>query len=70
MILDILIGIILIVHGFYSLYASYKNKSLVALIFDSDFFIEKKILGPNFNKIFNFLFGIAEIVLGFIIVIP
>lgn len=62
MLLDLLTGIILITHGCYTLYAGYKNKPLTWLIFKSDFFLEQKILGSSFNKVFNYFFGCVEII--------
>ena len=64
MIIDLLISLILIAHGFYTLYAGYRNKPLTWFILKSDFFLEQKILGSNFNKVFNLFFGSIEIVFG------
>ena len=69
MVLDILASIVLILHGPYSIYAGFKNKALVAQIFDSDFYFERKFLGASFNKIFNILFGIIELILGVLILL-
>ena len=67
MLLNIITAFVLIIHGPYSIYAGIKNKPLVAQIFDSDFYFEKKILGASFNTVFNIIFGIIELLFGILI---
>ena len=67
MISNIIAGVFLVIHGSISIFAGVKNKQLQSFIFDSEFWIERKILGTSFNKVFNILFGIVEFVFGIII---
>jgi hypothetical protein len=67
MILDILTAIVLILHGPYSIYAGIRNKPLIAQVFDSDFYLEKKIIGASFNTVYNIIFGIIELLFGILI---
>jgi len=65
---EILIGIVLIIHGIYTLYAGYRNKPLTWLIFKVDYLIEQKIIGPHFNKVFNYLLGLVEVIFGVLVI--
>lgn len=66
-IIEILISIYLIIHGLYSLYASYKNKKTIHWELPSTTYLSKKIFGDHFDKWHNFFWGIIELILGVIL---
>ena len=59
-------GIALIIWGVLSLRAFALDKKFLGSDHDSGAFLFKKLLGREYNKMSNFLFGILEIVLGVI----
>lgn len=65
-IITILISTYLLIHGLYSLYASYKNKETIHWELPSTTFLSKKIFGKHFNSWHNFFWGIVELFLGII----
>lgn len=64
MTIKILLSIGLILHGLYSLYASYKGKKTIHWELPSTTFLAEKILGKYFDKWHNFFWGVVEIILG------
>gem|GEM_PF-4540250 len=64
--LDI-IAIVLFLHGTYSLYLSFKGKDIAGYISSADIFLLRKLFGNQHKSIVNFVFGVLEIISGFII---
>jgi hypothetical protein len=63
------LGILLTVHGLYSIYVAIKGGPLQAYIGTSDY-IFKKILGENnSNSLFNLLVGLIETFFGILLII-
>ena len=63
-IVDVIIGVLLIVHGFYSLYSSYKGSKTKHWEMPSTTYLPKKIFGKYFDRWHNFHWGMIEIFLG------
>ncbi len=61
----VFLGFIILIHGFYSLYSSYKGKKSNFFALPSSSFIPKKIFGKHYNRIENFVWGSMELFIGF-----
>lgn len=58
------IGIILVALSIYSFYACFKGKEEAGVVFISDSFFLRKLLGKNFKYVFNFTVGVIELFFG------
>jgi len=66
----IIIGIILLTIGLYSIYSGIKGKRFRGYMSPSDKFIVKKVFGDKgSNYIFNIFWGIIEIIFGILILL-
>lgn len=61
------VGIILLLHGIYTLYAAIKNKDMTFVAAPSDIYLIKKLLGQHHKPFLNLIVGIIEIILGILI---
>jgi uncharacterized membrane protein YfcA len=59
-----IIGILLVIHGLYSLYRSYKGTKTIHWELPATTYIFEKIFGKNFDKWHNFFWGTIEVLLG------
>jgi hypothetical protein len=69
-ILFIGVAIFLIIHGIYSIYSAIKGGPMRGVMMPSDTFIARKLLGEDgSNRFFNLLFGLVEVIIGFIMIL-
>lgn len=61
---NLLISLLLFVHGLYSLYASYKGKKTIHFELPSTTYLSEKIFGKHFDRWHNFFWGVVEVILG------
>ena len=62
--IDFTIGILLLIHGIYSLIASYKGKETIHWELPSTTYLSQKIFGKKFDKWHNFFWGFIEVSIG------
>ena len=58
-------GFIILIHGLYSLYSSYKGRKSNFFALPSSSFLPKKIFGKHFDRIENLVWGSVELFIGF-----
>jgi hypothetical protein len=65
----VLIAVILLIHGIYSVFTAIKGGPLRSLMFYNDTFLASKILGEKGKNIFyNLFWGLIEIVASILII--
>ncbi|MGQ8336639.1 hypothetical protein ACUNWD_08820 [Sunxiuqinia sp. A32] len=68
--LKIIIGILLLAYGLYSIFSGIRGKSLKGVMAPGDTYLSRKLLGKKGSNIFwNLLWGTAELVFGILLLL-